>query len=161
MPGSGFERRRWRIQRDTAGAAVKIPRSVWYFGHRKLGLLCSFKSFCPCHQKSPQTLILRRFCFINSKVYGLAIHLNFFKKCINISSVFVCFQTFRLLHHQKSITIYGDFQTICLFIQTNFRSIPLILYMQMPRKEFFLFFVYSGSKFAPSENNSQAGLAKL
>jgi len=36
-----------------------------------------------------------------------------------------------------------------------------MLYMQMTRKEFFPFFVYSGSKFAPPENNSQAVPAKL
>ena len=91
--------------------------------------------------------------------------LRFIRICLkmstNILSVFVCFQTFRLLHHQKSITIYSVFQTICLFAQTNFCSIPLMLYMQMTRKEFFLFFVYCGSKFEPPENNSQAGLAKL
>ena len=54
VPGCGVERRRWRMKRDGAGAAVKRhseqTRAAGPFGHRAPG--CEAReSFCPC-QKS-------------------------------------------------------------------------------------------------------------
>lgn len=54
---------------------------------------------------------LSRFYVIKSKIDSLAFHLNLLKISSNISSVFVCFQTFRLLHLQKTSMISDDFQT--------------------------------------------------